>query len=146
LPGLIKPIIWVLDIIIIICGASVSSLNEAGGMWFAWLVIVTALIIIFVMCVLILVGVWDRLPVNKAFLEFVISAVYAFLFVVVFIILVVAAASGRGNRGSAYGAGAFFTVCITAAFALNAWGHFTMWRSGTEGTTQTGGPGMGGHA
>jgi len=143
LPGLLKPIILVLDIIVLICCAAVGKENEPEGMWFSWIVIVTALIIVFLMCLTIVLGVWNRLPVNKAFLEFVISAVYTILFIVVFITVVVAASnadSGKGVRKSADGAASFFSILLTGVFGLNTWGHWTMWRSGTDGTVQPPGP------
>jgi hypothetical protein len=46
----------------------VGGTAEAQGMWFSWIVIITALIIVFLMCLTIVLGVWNRLPVNKAFL------------------------------------------------------------------------------
>ncbi|KAL5020915.1 hypothetical protein ScPMuIL_000070 [Solemya velum] len=135
IPGILKIVECVLDMIAFICASIFIWWGRYGGGWVQF-VTISAFITTLVWFIFHLLKIVYRLPSQWRLIEFIYYCIYT---VMLLIAAVVAAA--RGSWDASIGACAFFTFAATIVYAVDTFLMFKDWRSGTTTTITSGGGG-----
>lgn len=136
IPGILKIVQIIFDIIGLICVASVGYstryLSSIGGDPFYEFVAVVGFVITLILLILYLFHVVGYLyKVPWYLIEFIYCLVWAiFFFIASVCVAVYCGRYGCRGRHAGWGAGAFFGFCAMIAYAVDAYFKFRAWRAG----------------